>query len=146
MKVSSSMMMMMTPTGGERVVSTQEEDDLAIAMARPWNLRTRRAACNSPVVVRSNGIASGRFRGFDTATAGIDNGVEEEEEKKEKRKEKLKFSISISKEEVEDDFMAMFGMRPPRRPKKRPKVVQRQLDVSHNPTSVFLFLNFHLFG
>ncbi|WKA05330.1 hypothetical protein VitviT2T_023304 [Vitis vinifera] len=69
---------------------------------RPWNLRTRKAACKVPceVVV-----------------------VE-----KKKKRERPKFSVSLLREEVRDDFMAMVGTRPPRRPKKRARIVQTQLD------------------
>jgi len=49
--------------------------------------------------------------------------------KKTKIEEKTKFSVSLSKEEVEHDFWAMLGTRPPRRPKKRPRIVQKNLDV-----------------
>jgi hypothetical protein len=45
-------------------------------------------------------------------------------------KEKVKFSISLSKREIEDDFLEMVRIRPPRRPKKRPRIVQKNLDVS----------------
>ncbi|CAN1244468.1 hypothetical protein LINPERPRIM_LOCUS6097 [Linum perenne] len=43
-------------------------------------------------------------------------------------KPRAKFSASLSRKEIEDDFMAMFGHRPARRPKKRPRIVQKQLD------------------
>jgi len=46
-----------------------------------------------------------------------------------KIEEKTKFSVSLSKEEVEHDFLALLGNRPPRRPKKRPRIVQKNLDV-----------------
>ena len=49
---------------------------------------------------------------------------------KKKKRERPKFSVSLSREEVRDDFMAMVGTRPPRRPKKRARIVQKQLDVS----------------
>ncbi|KAL2347593.1 hypothetical protein Fmac_001593 [Flemingia macrophylla] len=59
--------------------------------------------------------------------------------------EKVKFSLQLSKKEIEEDFMAMLGHLPPRRPNKRPKHVQKQLDVSNrlhsNP-----FLISHVFG
>lgn len=85
--------------------------DAAAAAARPWNLRTRRAACNEP-------------------------GDEEEEEptritavKRDSSSQKLKFSVSLLREEIEDDFTAFVGRKPPRRPKKRPRTVQKQLNV-----------------
>ncbi|XP_051132894.1 uncharacterized protein LOC127252655 [Andrographis paniculata] len=47
-------------------------------------------------------------------------------EKKEKRK--LSISIALSKEEIEEDIFALTGLKPARRPKKRPKNIQRQVD------------------
>lgn len=93
----------------------------------PWNLRTRRAACKAPP---QNNEEERRL--FDTRCSSPPV--------KEKKKvvvvagnnnnEKVKFSVSLSKEEVEQDFWALLGARPPRRPKKRPRIVQRQLNVS----------------
>ncbi|KAJ0896508.1 hypothetical protein HanRHA438_Chr08g0335431 [Helianthus annuus] len=40
-----------------------------------------------------------------------------------------KFSVSLSRRELEEDFMAMAGRRLPRKPKKRPRIVQKQLDT-----------------
>ncbi|XP_007052276.2 PREDICTED: uncharacterized protein LOC18614448 [Theobroma cacao] len=46
----------------------------------------------------------------------------------EKKEKKKKFSISLSREEIDDDIFAMTGSKPSRRPKKRAKNVQKQLD------------------
>lgn len=52
------------------------------------------------------------------------------------KRERTKFSVALSKREIEEDFYAMVGHRPPRRPKKRARIVQKQMDVSiKNPTS-----------
>ncbi|XP_020584980.1 uncharacterized protein LOC110027772 [Phalaenopsis equestris] len=71
----------------------------AFETAIPWTLRTRRVPN-----IRLRTVASGK-------------------------KEKHKFSISLSKEEIEEDVFALTGSRPRRRPKKRPRVAQRQLDA-----------------
>ena len=42
-----------------------------------------------------------------------------------------KFKATLSQEEINEDFRAMTGCRPPTRPKKRPKNVQRIVDVRH---------------
>ncbi|KAK1698929.1 hypothetical protein QYE76_015626 [Lolium multiflorum] len=39
------------------------------------------------------------------------------------------FSLQLSKEEIDDDFLAMTGRKPPRRHKRRTKSVQRQIDA-----------------
>ncbi|KAH0449722.1 hypothetical protein IEQ34_020414 [Dendrobium chrysotoxum] len=49
-------------------------------------------------------------------------------EKQEKRDYWPKFSISLSRKEIEEDFIAMTGSPPSRRPTKRPRLIQRQLD------------------
>ncbi|MCD9643568.1 hypothetical protein HAX54_031153 [Datura stramonium] len=44
------------------------------------------------------------------------------------KKGKRKLWISLSKEEIEEDVYSMTGSRPARRPKKRSKTIQKQLD------------------
>ena len=91
------------------------------AEARPWNLRTRRAACNEPTRITR------------------DDGDSE-------KKEKVKFSVSLSRGEIEEDFTSLFGKKPPRRPKKRPRLVQNQINVKCSlPFSLLpLLCCFHL--
>ncbi|KAI3818286.1 hypothetical protein L1987_12090 [Smallanthus sonchifolius] len=47
----------------------------------------------------------------------------------EKKEEIPKFSIALSRKEIEEDFIAMTGMKPPRKPKKQPKSIQMKLDA-----------------
>ncbi|KAJ3683896.1 hypothetical protein LUZ60_014123 [Juncus effusus] len=68
----------------------------------PWNLR-RRKPC----------------RKENSCNGGV-NGVKE-------GKSKL-FSISLLEKEIEADFLLMSGKKPHRRPKKRPKHLQKQID------------------
>ncbi|CAG7896805.1 unnamed protein product [Brassica rapa] len=79
----------------------------AVTTARPWNLRTRGAACGDGSPAMKRGI-----------------GEEESE-----NNEKLKFSVSLLKAEIEEDFSFIIGKRPPRRPKKRPRIVQKKLNT-----------------
>ncbi|GMH23261.1 hypothetical protein Nepgr_025104 [Nepenthes gracilis] len=113
-----------------------------VSEAKPWNLRTRRSACLEP---RYNGevsngggtslriveskpsssplrtqIKSLRNGGVDEETGGVGYG---------EKRPRAKFSVSLSRQEIVDDLTEMMGKRPPRRPKKRPKCVQRQLDA-----------------
>lgn len=46
-----------------------------------------------------------------------------------KTEERAKFAVALKRKEIEEDFMEMVGHRPPRRFKKRPKNVQKQLDL-----------------
>ncbi|KAL2324105.1 hypothetical protein Fmac_023163 [Flemingia macrophylla] len=90
---------------------------------RTWNLRTRRA----PVADNPLRIHQGRspFR-TSTAAAGKSPKLRRSPEKEERP---VKFSPTLTKREIEEDFMKMLGHRPHRRPKKRPRNVQRQLDT-----------------
>lgn len=120
-----------------------EESPAVAVEARPWNLRTRRAACKAPIdgggtnnnynsPMKNEVINSPRVRdrGSSVASATADAAAAE------KKRPRPKFSVSLSKKEIEEDFMVMAGHRPLRRPKKRPRYVQNQLDVS------FMFLIF----
>ncbi|XP_040385956.1 scavenger receptor class F member 2-like [Oryza brachyantha] len=81
---------------------------------RPWNLRTRRSATAAP-----------RPEGSDDAA----DTAPERAPPPAAAARKRAFSILLSKEEIAEDFKAIRGTRPPRRPKKRPRTVQRQLDL-----------------
>ncbi|XP_043703176.1 uncharacterized protein LOC122653268 [Telopea speciosissima] len=118
-----------------------EEDESVAAAARPWNLRTRRAACTAPSEGGRGGagcsnsknedrqpnsspprtdiatIKSLRLRGLSPAQGSVE------------KKESPKFSIPLCRQDIEDDFLSMTGARPSRRPKKRARIVQKQLDT-----------------
>ncbi|KAL2928913.1 Holliday junction ATP-dependent DNA helicase RuvA [Bienertia sinuspersici] len=72
--------------------------------SRPWNLRTRRSPATAEIPPPT------------TAADGCSSGG------------RAKFSVSLSKQEIEDDFVQLTGKRPPRKPKKRPRYVQKHLD------------------
>ncbi|CAJ2664005.1 unnamed protein product [Trifolium pratense] len=127
---------------GEKKQEVEDEFDAAVVgveetVQKPWNLRPRKSIRGgfeignggsrnqnsnnggelqetvngeSPAVPKSL-----RLRGFADTSCG---------EKKEKRK----FWIALSKEEIEEDIFVMTGSRPNRRPRKRPKNVQKQMD------------------
>ncbi|KAL6188007.1 hypothetical protein ACLB2K_039402 [Fragaria x ananassa] len=110
----------------------------AAATTRPWNLRTRRAACKAPIgggggskglrieerkvnysPLMSEGNNGGKSPRLVRGASG--SGLE--------KKERPKFSLTLSKKEIDEDFMQILGHRAPRRPKKRPRAVQKQLDA-----------------
>ena len=129
---------------GETVEAEEGESSPAAATAvRPWNLRKRRAACKAPPIggkslrieernkanyspLRSEGGNNGGKSPRLVRGAASGSGLE----KKDRPKERPKFSLTLSKKEIDEDFIQMLGHRPPRRPKKRPRAVQKQLDVS----------------
>lgn len=41
-----------------------------------------------------------------------------------------KFSLQLLRKQIDEDFMVLTGCRPRKRPTKRPRVVQKELDVS----------------
>lgn len=109
-----------------------ETEELA---PRVWNLRPRKPPA-SKKPHNSNGLApsSNKKESSPAATAGQKrNGNEakvEENDNEEAKKKKMmnKFSIPLTKGDIEEDFIALTGSKPPRRPKKRSRSVQKQLD------------------
>ncbi|KAF8098156.1 hypothetical protein N665_0272s0024 [Sinapis alba] len=104
--------------------SGQEKD---VSPVKPWNLRKRRAACKEPTEEERVVNPSAPSRNDSTRV------VKERAETtaKEMMVMRAKFSVKLSKKEIEEDFMAVVGHRPPRRPKKRPRTVQKKLDSLH---------------
>ncbi|KAK1430521.1 hypothetical protein QVD17_13328 [Tagetes erecta] len=109
--------------GGDKLIDV----DVAAAVngdVKPWNLRPRRFSIDA---VDGNGAVvtsakSGRLLRGGATTAPEDENDEE------KRKKKRRLWISLSKDEIEEDIYAFTGSRPSRRPKKRSKIAQKQLD------------------
>ncbi|KAG0457972.1 hypothetical protein HPP92_022841 [Vanilla planifolia] len=119
-----------------------EEDDgkesnrpSGTSASRPWNLRSRRAACNAPAE-----IGPCRNSSFSTSLSPSPSHSPLQKEKSSceaiieskfeglEMIERRKFSVALSREEIEADFLAVKGAKPPRRPKKRAKYLQRQID------------------
>ncbi|KAF2548581.1 hypothetical protein F2Q70_00023083 [Brassica cretica] len=111
--------------GGEsaqpKVSALGNGDAAAAAAARPWNLRTRRAACNEPGGGDEPTTTTTRMI-ITNEIGGVKRGGGD-------GSEKLKFSVCLLREEIEEDFTALIGKKPPRRPKKRPRLVQKQMNT-----------------
>ncbi|XP_057962726.1 uncharacterized protein LOC131154165 isoform X2 [Malania oleifera] len=112
----------------------QAAEEESATAARPWNLRTRRAACKAPA--GGGGGGGGKSFKVDESRPGLSplksenkfsmsRGIAASPEKKERRK----FTIPLSRQEIEEDYYAILVHRPPRRPKKRAKIVQKQIDT-----------------
>ncbi|XP_022753975.1 uncharacterized protein LOC111302310 [Durio zibethinus] len=105
-----------------RKYEAEEEEDETVQ--RPWNLRPRKVVVETTAVVTSvvekftetAAPKSMRLRGL-AETGGVGE-----------KKEKNKFWIALSREEIEEDIFVMTGSRPARRPQKRSKNIQKQLD------------------
>ncbi|XP_004497073.1 uncharacterized protein [Cicer arietinum] len=98
-----------------------EERSVAPAAAgeRTWNLRTRRGGAGES----GKGLKIDEKKPNGSPSRNVNGGV-----KLRGSPDKVKFSLTLTKKEIEEDFMKMVGHRPPRRPKKRPRNVQKQLD------------------
>lgn len=58
---------------------------------------------------------------------------EEGNEKRKRKKEKMaEFRITLTKDEIDEDFFGMTAARAPRRPRRRPKAVQSQIEVKNH--------------
>ncbi|KAK7306919.1 hypothetical protein VNO77_39548 [Canavalia gladiata] len=108
-----------------------KEDEEKAAM--PWNLRKR--SCSS--VVRDDGAVSvtKKLKIDDkkqnrSPQTRPDGAVRLPQLRSSSEKmERVKFSIQLLKKEIAEDFMKMLGQKPPRKPNKRPRAVQNQLDT-----------------
>lgn len=95
-------------------------DDLAAAAvaeqaeSRPWNLRKRKAACERSLRIEERKVICS------PATTRPVRRVPE--------KERVKFAVALSRKEIESDFAEILGKRPPSRPKRRPRPIQKELD------------------
>ncbi|XP_019441404.1 PREDICTED: uncharacterized protein LOC109346351 isoform X1 [Lupinus angustifolius] len=120
---------------GDVAVAAAAAEELVVSVGvRPWNLRTRRSACpekglkieekktifssSSPLRTNNNNNNVGGVVMKSPKLRGTPEKIE-----------KVKFSVPLSRKEIEDDFMKLLGHRPPRRPKKRARIVQKQLDT-----------------
>lgn len=102
---------------------------------KPWNLRPRRlmiggagdgnGAAAGVSCVKSSRLLRG---GAAAATATAVTATAEEVENDEDQRKKRRLWISLSKEEIEEDVYAFTGSRPARRPKKRNRTAQKQVD------------------
>lgn len=118
--------------------------------AKPWNLRPRKVVTFSTTSSFKKGNKmlldetvscqkkdnsgggyghpkSSRLRG--TMVEGTGHGSVYGSDRPRKVEEKRRLWISLSREEIEEDVYALTGSRPARKAKKRPKTVQKQLDV-----------------
>ncbi|KAJ8510418.1 hypothetical protein OPV22_000852 [Ensete ventricosum] len=112
---------------GREAEKTSTSAEATAEAARPWNLRIRSAACNAPAVERP-GINVSCYKTLATKKADPPRKVARLRSDESEKGAMAKFSISLSRAEIEDDFFAIKGTKPPRRPKKRAKIIQRELD------------------
>ncbi|KAL9317148.1 hypothetical protein ACSQ67_013665 [Phaseolus vulgaris] len=107
-------------------VAVEEEAQPLASGVRTWNLRTRRAPVAVKIDERKAGVGTSFTPLRSLSGAGKSPKLRGSPEKDERP---AKFSMTLTKKEIEDDFMNLVGHRPPRRPKKRPRNAQKQLDT-----------------
>ncbi|KAH9721138.1 Chromogranin [Citrus sinensis] len=108
-----------------QTADTEEEEEDEVG--RPWNLRPRK------VQETLVDVAVFQNRGDNNANTKAPKSTRLREMVESRgsngdKKEKNKFWVTLSREEIEEDIFIMTGSRPARRPRKRPKNVQKQLD------------------
>ncbi|KAL5794988.1 hypothetical protein ACOSP7_003582 [Xanthoceras sorbifolium] len=95
------------------------------SLLKTWNLRPRK-----PMTINNNGNASGGAATLEIRAPQDPKLGGKAPAAKNEKEEKKKFSIVLTKEEIEEDFLAMTGGKPSKRPQKRTKSVQKQLDYT----------------
>lgn len=123
---------------------------------RLWNLRPRKvAALQQPTTSKfqdsktvpsqkinagngNDGDKTSRLKGTAGEVGALGSGHGSERQRK-VVEEKRKLWISLSKEEIDEDVYALTGARP-RKPKKRPRNVQKLLDVCSTQSPIFFVL------
>ncbi|KAK9056285.1 hypothetical protein SSX86_027375 [Deinandra increscens subsp. villosa] len=111
-----------------------EENDIAVpssaaedeeSLPKTWNLRPRRPPINHK---QSNGgiPKAGSSPLPENREA---SGVKSNDHSYLMASKKQKFSIALSRDEIEEDVFSLTGLKPSRRPKKRPRSIQKQLDT-----------------
>ncbi|KAJ0914200.1 hypothetical protein HanPSC8_Chr06g0235901 [Helianthus annuus] len=110
--------------------SAAEEEESA---PKIWNLRPRRAPMNHKQFTGSPKIGSSPLpenrylHGSSSFKEALDSKYIDHNILSTSKK--IKFSISLSRDEIEEDIFSLTGLKPSRRPKKRPRTVQKQLDT-----------------
>ncbi|XP_039030847.1 uncharacterized protein LOC120165383 [Hibiscus syriacus] len=114
------------PETGNQSLSVEDVDEFVPKM---WNLRPRKPI-TKPQIQNGGGpkiVASANENKAQRPESSRARNATEPKAA-EKKAKKQKFSISLTREEIDDDIFAMTGSKASRKPKKRPKNVQKQLD------------------
>ncbi|CAA0806028.1 Protein of unknown function (DUF1639 [Striga hermonthica] len=118
-----------------KIVNSNTDEETRI-----WNLRPRKpiraslsenwgpARNHSPAMPEKNKGHPSRNVSSSRSGENGDNGQKKGGGEK-KQKRKLSLFLSLTKEEIEEDIFSFTGSKPARRPKKRAKNVQKQVDT-----------------
>ncbi|XP_058764543.1 uncharacterized protein LOC131637997 [Vicia villosa] len=126
--------------GGDSKRDVEEEVTVAGEIVqKPWNLRPRKPMLPRGAFEIGTGAGGSKSNNGGELQEAVNNNGENPAPKSlrlrgfadtgcAEKKEKRKFWIALSKDEIEEDIFVMTGSRPNRRPKKRAKNVQKQMD------------------
>ncbi|KAK7273836.1 hypothetical protein RIF29_14900 [Crotalaria pallida] len=112
------------------------EVSVPVEGVKPWKKRTKREEFQTPNRGSNKGkglkIGEKKTNGSPPMKTNTnDNGTKNFKNLRrncEKVRPSMKFSLTLTKKEIEEDFLAITGHLPPKKPIKRPKAVQRQID------------------
>ncbi|KAG6486521.1 uncharacterized protein LOC122008978 [Zingiber officinale] len=99
-----------------------ETEPSSSAAAWPWKLRTRRRGARVQAAFERQESASPPVAGEKRSGRLLTSEIME-------RSERPNFSVTLSREEIDEDIYAVTGHRARRRPRKRPRLIQKQLDM-----------------
>ncbi|XP_074571009.1 uncharacterized protein LOC141827617 [Curcuma longa] len=99
-----------------------ETEPSSPSAAWPWKLRTRRRGARVQAAFERQASASPPVAGEKRSGRLLTSEVME-------RSERPNFSVTLSREEIDEDIYAVTGHRARRRPRKRPRLIQKQLDM-----------------
>ncbi|XWS77302.1 hypothetical protein CRYUN_Cryun01aG0249600 [Craigia yunnanensis] len=111
---------------GDQNLNAEDFEEL---VPKTWNLRPRKPISKPPNQI--GGVPKIGALAHEIKThrpESIRSRNVTEPKAAEKKEKTQKFSISLSRDEIDDDIFAMTGAKASRRPKKRAKNVQKQLD------------------
>lgn len=97
-------------------------------VTKRWNLRPRRDVCKQSNVVEGISKSGALLTTQLHTNPGQLNNNPEAENAARKKEVKQKIFLSLSRQEIEEDIFHMTGTKPVKRPKKRAKHVQKELD------------------
>lgn len=111
---------------------TADEEATEESAPKTWNLRPRKP------IHRSLNLNGGPFRAGGSVMQennsqsphmNVNKPENNESNAPQKKEKRLRFEIALSREEIDEDIYALTGSKASRRPKKRGKSVQKQLDT-----------------
>nr|GMC80418.1 neurofilament heavy polypeptide-like [Ipomoea batatas] len=113
---------------GKTVVAPVDQESSEEPVPKTWNLRPRKPIQKS---LNLNGVQFKAAMIEDKTQSPHRTPIRSEAEFNgaEKKEKRQRFSLALSREEIEEDIFALTGSKPVRRPKKRAKSVQKQLDT-----------------